>query len=115
MTSLTRTLAFAFTLPVIALFGWMLRAVIAPVLIAALLAIMLTPFTRRLAHRLRRRGGTAPALVTLGTLVVILGPTALIVVLTFQELRGVKTSAFAGSIAQSIGAGIRFFQRSFGW
>lgn len=115
MTPFARALAITLTIPAIALFGYMIRAVIVPVLLAALFAIMLSPLTARIARRLRRRGGWAPALVTLGALCVILVPTIIVVALVFQELRGIRTSAFASSLQLTIGSGIRMFQRSFGW
>jgi predicted PurR-regulated permease PerM len=107
--------AICFTTALLALFCWMVRPVATPVLIAALFAVVLGPMTARLRTKLGRRGRYAPAIMTLGTLILILGPATLISVLTLLQLRGVKTSGFASTVKELTGALIRVAQRSGGW
>jgi len=106
-----RSAATLLAVAAMVLFCWMVWPVVMPVLIAALLAIVLSPPTARLATRLRRRARLAPAIVTLGSLVVILGPATVIGVLTLLQLRGVKTSGFAGAVKELTAALIRAAQR----
>jgi len=115
MTPFARALAVLLTVPLVALCAWMLRGVSVPVLIGALLAVVLAPLSSRLARKLGRRAAWAPGLVTVATLIVILGPTVVVGVLTFQQLRGLKASGLATSILEATGSAIHLLQRSFGW
>lgn len=115
MTPFTRGLAIALSVPLLLLGAWVIRPVLVPVLIAAQFAIVLTPLNARVAHRLRRRKRLAPTVVTVVTLLGILAPTAVIGVMTVQQLRGVKTSGFAGTVKQLNSTGIHFVQHTFGW
>jgi predicted PurR-regulated permease PerM len=64
------------------LLGWLAIRVLQPtgvaVLWATILALMLWPLNERLRRRLHGRRGTAAMLLTLGTLVCIVGPTVLL-------------------------------------
>jgi predicted PurR-regulated permease PerM len=100
----------------LAAFCWMVRPVVAPVLVAALFAVVLAPWTGWLAARLGRRARFAPAVATLGSILVILGPVALITFFTLLELRGVEGSGFGRAVrslasalvlaAQRVGGGL---------
>jgi len=96
----------------LAAFCWMVRPVVTPVLIAGLLAIVLAPMTARVAAWLGRRARLAPALVTIGSLVVVLVPVNLIGVLALVELRGVAGSGFGQAVRSLTGAIILAAQRA---
>ncbi len=115
MNPSTRALTIVLTLPLLALAVWMFLPVLAPLLIAAQLAMVLAPLNARIAARLGRRSGLAPTLTTMITFLGILGPMLLIGAMTVLQVRGVKTSAFAGTVRQLSTTGIRFAQRTFGW
>jgi predicted PurR-regulated permease PerM len=107
-----RAVALVLTLGLLAAFSWMVRLVVTPVLIAAVFAIVLAPLTSRLAKRLGSRATLAPALVTVGTLLGILGPAGLLGTLTVLQLRSVKGSGFASAVETQTGALIRLAQRA---
>jgi predicted PurR-regulated permease PerM len=111
----SRALVVVLTVALLALGCYVMAPVVAPVIIASQLAIVLAPWHDRVAARLGRRAGLAPVITTLGALLGILGPTLLIFAMTLLQLRGVKTSAFAGTVRQLSTIGIRFVQRTFGW
>ena len=111
MSSRVRSVASWLPLAALALFCWMVRPVVTPVLIAALFAVVLSPLTSRLAAGLGRRARLAPAAVTLGALLVILGPAALIGALTLAELSGVQTSGFGAALKALTGGLILLAQR----
>lgn len=112
---LPRSLVIVLTVPLLALALWVLYPVLVPVLIAGQLALVLEPFNSRLAGRLGRHKALAPAITTVAAMVAIIGPLLLLATMTLLQLRGVKTSAFAGTVRQISTTGIRFAQRSFGW
>jgi len=99
------------TLAILALFAWLVRPVVAPVLVAGLFAVVLWPLTGWVAARLGRRARLAPAAVTLGALLVILVPAALIGTLTLLELSSVQSSGFGAAVKTLTAALIRLAQR----
>lgn len=111
MTLREQGVASGLALAVLAAFCWMVGPVVTPVLLAALFAMVLAPPTARLAIRLGRRARLAPAIVTLGALVVVLVPAGLVGVWTLVELRAVESSGFAGAVKALTGALIRAAQR----
>lgn len=62
----------------VVLFLWMVRDLLVPVGLGALFALLIHPLQRRLAPRLGRRADWAPALLTVGSVVLIIIPFALI-------------------------------------
>jgi predicted PurR-regulated permease PerM len=115
MNPYARALALVLTVPLLALCAWMVRIVVVPVLIGGLFAIMLAPLHHRLSRRLQKRAWLSPGILTTGMLVVILTPTVIVGLLTFQQMRGIKTSRLAAGIQDFSGTGIRLLQRTFGW
>ncbi len=92
----TRWLGALVRLALLVLFAWMVRTIAVPILFGALFALILAPIDDRLGRALGARRGAAPALVTLGTLVVVVIPFALIAVEVIASIndflaRGVPT------------------------
>ncbi|MCC6558295.1 MAG: AI-2E family transporter [Polyangiaceae bacterium] len=75
-----RWLSFTLRTALIALFFWMVKGLLIPVVLGGLVALLLDPVKRRLAPRLGRLRRFAPAALTVGTLVVFGIPITLIVV-----------------------------------
>jgi predicted PurR-regulated permease PerM len=92
----------------------MVWPVVTPVLIAAVFAVVLAPLTTRVETWLGGRARLAPALVTLGSLVVVLAPVTAIGVLTLLELRGVEGSGFGSAVRSLAGSLILVAQRAGG-
>jgi predicted PurR-regulated permease PerM len=112
---LLRGPSLVFSLGLLAAFCWVVRPVVTPVLLAAVFAVVLASPTARLSRAMGRRAALAPALVTVGTLLGILGPAALLGTLTVLQLRSVKGSGFATTVEAQTGALIRLAQRAGGW
>src|SRR5690349_14474172 len=66
--------------------AWVIRDVIAPMLVGGLIAIVAYPAFTRLLRRLRGRRSAAAWLATVVVLVALLAPTALVVFLLIGQL-----------------------------
>jgi predicted PurR-regulated permease PerM len=73
-----RWLAVALRLGLLSLFIWMVRGQLIPVTLGALFASIAEPIERRIGRLLRSRARWAPALTTLGALLVVLLPATLL-------------------------------------
>jgi len=91
---------------------WMVRVVIAPVLIAAVFVIVLAPVNSFFSRKLGKRASFAPLITTVLTFIVILGPATLIGVLTVQQLKAVQASGLMSSLQAMTNGLIRWTQKS---
>lgn len=73
-----RWLGAALCAGLVAIFLWMVRGLLVPLALGGLFALLLAPLQRRLRGALGKRAGVAPAILTLGTFVVVVIPFAII-------------------------------------
>ncbi|WP_437545871.1 AI-2E family transporter [Sorangium sp. So ce367] len=75
-----RWLSFALRAGLIALFFWMVKGLLVPVLLGGLVALLVSPLQRRLAPRLGRFRQFAPAISTAGVIILVCIPLAVIII-----------------------------------
>lgn len=71
-------LAAALRIGLLGLFVWMVRDLLMPIALGGLIALLLHPLQRRLASRLGRHAGVAPALLTASAVVLVVIPAGLL-------------------------------------
>ncbi|MGK4001694.1 AI-2E family transporter [Sorangium sp. So ce1036] len=79
-TQSDRWLSFALRTGLIALFFWMVKGLLVPVLLGGLVALLVSPLQGRLAPRLGRFRGFAPAISTIGVIILVCIPLAVIII-----------------------------------
>lgn len=79
-TQSDRWLSFALRAGLIALFFWMVKGLLIPVLLGGLVALLVSPLQGRLAPRLGRFRGFAPAISTIGVIILVCIPLAVIII-----------------------------------
>ncbi|MEO7327908.1 MAG: AI-2E family transporter [Minicystis sp.] len=73
-----RWLSITLRAALVGLFLWMIRGLLVPIGLGALFALILYPLERRLAPRLRKLRAQAPLIITVGAIVLVVIPFALI-------------------------------------
>ncbi|MGK3999492.1 AI-2E family transporter [Sorangium sp. So ce1024] len=79
-TQSDRWLSFALRAGLVALFFWMVKGLLVPVLLGGLVALLVSPLQRRLSPRLGRFRGFAPAIFTVGVIILVCIPLTVIVI-----------------------------------
>ncbi|XXY54131.1 AI-2E family transporter [Sorangium sp. So ce269] len=79
-TQSDRWLSFALRAGLMALFFWMVKGLLVPVLLGGLVALLVSPLQRRLSPRLGRFRKFAPAISTVGVIILVCIPLAVIII-----------------------------------
>ncbi|WP_437966410.1 AI-2E family transporter [Sorangium sp. So ce260] len=79
-TQSDRWLSFALRAGLVALFFWMVKGLLVPVLLGGLVALLVSPLQRRLSPRLGRFRSFAPAISTVGVVILVCIPLAVIII-----------------------------------
>ncbi|WP_437830495.1 AI-2E family transporter [Sorangium sp. So ce1153] len=79
-TQSDRWLSFTLRAGLVALFFWMVKGLLVPVLLGGLVALLVSPLQRRLAPRLGRFRKSAPAISTVGVIILVCIPLAVIII-----------------------------------
>jgi predicted PurR-regulated permease PerM len=91
-------------LALVVLFVWIARALVIPIVMGALFAILLQPLVAKLNKRFKRLKGWSPLIVTLGGLVLVVMPLLLIVTQAFFTVNELVEGDFVGSAADALSA-----------
>ncbi|WP_434043458.1 MULTISPECIES: AI-2E family transporter [Sorangium] len=75
-----RWLSFALRAGLVALFFWMVKGLLVPVLLGGLVALLVSPLQRRLSPRLGRFRRFAPAISTVGVVILVCIPLTVIII-----------------------------------
>jgi predicted PurR-regulated permease PerM len=99
------------TLPIVALFLWMVRPVSVPILLAGLFAILFTPVDDWLRKKLSKHARWAPGIVTTAAVIGVIGPLSGVVAYAVTAAQSIKTSGVEESAQSTLEGVIHLLRR----